>query len=105
MVKLFTENSEDFIDDQLLDREEKIMENWRVALINETRRRQDQIAEADMHRLSLLVPDQPGPLKRAFCCLLTKFAKLMVRQGNRMRDRFEYPGPDTEATYSHRWAD
>ncbi len=81
------------------------MENWRVALINETRRRQDQIAEADMHRLSLLIQDQPGPFKRAFCYLLTMFAKLMVRQGSRMRDRFEHPTPETEATYSHRWAE
>ena len=77
------------------------MENCRVALINETRRRQDQMAEADMHRLSLVIQDQPGPLKRALCCLLTKFAKLLVRQGNRMRDRFEHPTPDREATYSH----
>ncbi len=80
------------------------MENYRIALVNETRRRQEQIAEADMHRLSLLVPKKPGLLKRAFCCLGVRIAKLMERQGNRIRERLEDPTPDTEATYSHKWA-
>lgn len=80
----------------LTDRGEIMMENWRVALKNETRRRQEQIAEADMHRLSLEVPDQPGPLKRAFKAMLLKFANLMVRRGTWLQDCCKDAAPDAK---------
>ena len=63
------------------------MENWQIAYINETRRRQDEIAVADMHRLSNEIPLPPPVWKRALHFILVKFGNLMVKAGNRLDDR------------------
>jgi hypothetical protein len=63
------------------------LENWQIALVNETRRRQEEIAVADMHRLSNQI-ELPAPLwKRALNFILAKLGKLMVRTGSRLEGR------------------
>lgn len=75
------------------------MENWQIALINETRRRQDQIAEADMHRLAQQVVAQKPGWHRIYQNLLLQLADLLIEAGTRLHCRYtELAAPSTHGT-------
>ena len=63
------------------------MEDWHIALINETRRRQEQIAEADMYRLiNQGVSQKPGKW-RIFQNFLLKLVHLLNKADTRLQDQ------------------
>jgi hypothetical protein len=64
------------------------MENWQIAMINETRRRQDQIAEADMYRLSQQAETKKPGWKRIYQNLLLQLADLLIEVGTRLQCRY-----------------
>jgi hypothetical protein len=71
----------------VFNREEDIMDNWYFAFINETRRRQEQIAEADRYRLAQQgLSHKPG-LWRIFQNFLLKLAHLRKKADTRLGDQ------------------
>ena len=64
------------------------MENWQIALINETRRRQEQIAEAEINRMVRLANGQQPAWRRAYQAILLLLAALMIETGTRLQSRY-----------------
>ena len=63
------------------------MENWKIALINETRRRQEQIGEAEKYRLIRLAAQQQPRRERAYQKLLLILAQVLIDTGTRLQSR------------------
>jgi hypothetical protein len=78
------------------------MENWKIALINETRRRQEQIGEAEKYRLIRLAAQQRPRQRRIYQKLLLGFAQLLIEIGTRLQCRVAEltvsPAPGAEAS-------
>ena len=64
------------------------MENWQIALINETRRRQDQIVEAEMDRIIKQVNGRQPVWQRAYQKLVLLLADLLIGAGTRLQGRY-----------------
>jgi len=64
------------------------MENWRIALINETRRRQEQIAEAEIDRMIKEANGNESVWRKAYRTSLLWLAGLLIETGTRLQRRF-----------------
>lgn len=64
------------------------MVNWHIALINETYRRQEQIAEAENDRMIKLAYGRQPAWRRVYQAMLLVLANMFIETGTRLQNRY-----------------
>lgn len=64
------------------------MENWQIAFINETRRRQEQIAEAEIDRMLKEANGKESGWQKAYQTMLLVLAGWLIEAGTRLQRRY-----------------
>lgn len=64
------------------------MVNWQIALITETQRRQEQIADAEIDRMIKLAYGRQSTLRRVYQAILLVLANTLIETGTRLQNRY-----------------